>query len=354
MAYLSPAGAVRALPRLTSAQALVLRMAFGATFAFVVATALHWEFTFLGPLLTTVMLASMPARPTLIQGLVIPIVILVATTTALAASALFGHTPPVLLALVGLVLCLSFYLERRGLPVIVSMLVQVSFCGVPLLSTVSFDVADSFSGFLLRGSLAAAGTVWIAHALFPVPPASAAAARPAPPPRLTPNEAAWVAISDTLVLIPLLARFMIGGDISNIVMLIVTLNLVRELDPTSMRSVAVRLFFGNLLGGALAVAAQQYVVLADSFVQFLMVVFLASLGFASGVARGGGLAPIYRQAFMTFLLILGLGIVPITGGSEDSYVIRIIKVTAAGAYAIGILSLLARLRRRTRPGSGSA
>jgi hypothetical protein len=323
-------------------------MAFAATFAFAVAEPNDWEFSFFAPMLAVQMLAAMPAAPGIRQGIAIPIIIFVTTWLALAVSILFSGTPGVLLAIVGLVICWTFYGQRRGAPAAVMFLAQIAFCCVPVISTISTDLAETFSDALLRGSIAAVVTVWIAHLLFPVPKQPSSPAAPAPTPSgLEPAYAARVAISDTLILIPLLLAFIIGGDINNIVILIITLNLLREVEPERSGRIASGLLAGNVLGGALGVVAYQFVVLANnSILFFLLIVLATSLWFSGQFARGGLNAPVYAIAFATFLLILGLGVTPLPTGSEELFTVRILKIAIASAYAIGALSLVSRLRGR--------
>lgn len=337
-------GATGLMPSLTFAEAMVLRLAFGAVLGFAVAIALHWQFSFLAPMLAVQILAGMPIRPGLVQGLAIPLVILVASNAALLVSTLFVDAHAVLFAIVGLVVCWSFYGQRRGAPAIIMLLMQLSFCGVPLMSAVSLDLAQSFADFLQRSSFAAIIVVWTCHALFPSPggpPGPGPAGKPA---GLSPAYAGRVAISDALVLLPLLGAFMLGGDVSNLVILITTISLVREVQPGASGRAALGLLGGNILGGGLAVLVQQVVLLADSLVQFLLIVFLSGLWFASRLVRGGPAAPIFALAFGTFILLLGIAITPLPGGSEASFVIRIVKVVLASVYAVGALSLLAPLR----------
>jgi hypothetical protein len=359
VAHVPSAAAIGAVPRLTAAQSLVLRVAFAATFGFAIALALHWEFSFLAPMLAIQILSAAPRAPGLRQGLAIPLVIYIATTAALAISTLLFDARVVLVAMVGLVICWSFYGQRRGAPGVIILLLQVSFCAVPLMSAVSLDLAHSFADFLQRGSVAAIGTVWIAHALFPAPPPAQPAAAPPKALGLPPAFAARVAITDTAILLPLLVNFMIGGDVNNLVILVTTLNLLRELQPGPSGRVAVGLLIGNVLGGALAVVAQQFVIVGDTLLLFLLTIFLAGLGFAGRLVRGGPSAPIFALAFAAFLLLMGLAITPLPGGSEESFVLRVLKIGLASAYALGALSLAAPLRRppgpeALTPGSGSA
>ena len=334
------------VPRLSAADRFVLRLALGAALGFAVALVLDWQFSFLAPMLAVQLLAAMPACPGFRQGIAIPLVMLLATNAALAASTLLADAPAVLLMIIGLVICWTFYVQRRGAPGLIMLLIQISFCSVPLYSTISLDLSHELSDFLQKSTVAAIAIVWICYALVPAPappprPAGAAAA----PTGLPPAQAAWVAISDSIVLLPLLVNFMIGHESNNLVIVITTINLLREVGPGKSNRIAVGLLVGNVLGGILAVFAQQFVLVADNLVQFLLTVFLAGLLFGSRLARGGPTAGIFALAFGTFLLLLGLAVTPLPGGSEEAFVIRILKIGLASLYALGALSLVARLRR---------
>lgn len=342
---MNQAPSLRRSSSLTAADRVVLRLAFAATFGFAVAALRDWEFSFLAPMLAVQILVATPACPNFRQGATIPLVIFLATNIAVGVSTLLMATPVALLAAVGLVICWTFYGQRRGAPAIAVLLVQIAFCCVPLISTISLDIARDFSDFLLWSSVAAIFTVWIAYALFPAPP-GAQAAGAAVPAGLPPARAAQIAISDTLVLLPLLVTFVVRGDINNIVILMITINLLREIELIGSRRLALAILLANLLGGVLAVLAHQFILLSDSLFLFLLTVLLAGLWFGGRLVRGGTMAPVYGLAFGTFLLILGLAITPLPGGSDELFTIRISKIALASLYAIGALSLVARLRLR--------
>lgn len=344
MASVRPGEARR--PRaLSAADRLVLRLAFAATFGFAVALRFEWEFSFLTPMLAVQILAAMPMRPSFGQGIAIPLVIFLGTNAALVVSSLLADAPIMLLAVVGLVICWTFYGQRRGAPAIVMLLIQIAFSTAPLMATISFDLARAFAEFMQRGSLAAVVIVWISHGLFPAPaPAARSPGAAAAAAGLEPARAARIAISDTLVLLPLMAAFMSGGDVNNVIILMIALNLLREVDPSRTGGMALGLFLGNLLGGIVAVVAQQFVLIADSLVQFLLTVFLVSLWLAGRAARGGRAAPIFALGLATFILLLGVAITPLPGGSEEIFLKRLAKVGLASLYVLGALSLVTRLR----------
>lgn len=332
----------------SAADRLVLRLAFAGVVGFAIALSLHWEFCFLAPMLAVQIVAAMPVCPNIRQGVTIPLVIFFGTTTAMAAATLLADAPAVLLLVVGLVLCWTFYGQRRGAPAIAMLLIQISFAAVPLFSTLSLDTAQTFAEFMQKSSVAAIIAVWVSHALFPAPKPPAGEASPGPAPKpagLEPARAARVAITDVLVLLPLLAKFMIWSDVDDFVILMITLNLLREIETVHTGKVAAALLTGNLLGGVVALVAQQYILAADNLIQFLLTIFLAGLWFGGRMVRGGPMAPVFVLAFATFLLLIGIAITPLPGGSEEMFVVRIIKIGLASLYALAALSLVARSRR---------
>ena len=331
---------------LTASQ-LAKRIAFAATVSFGATEYYDREFSFLAPLLAVQMLAALPAPPKLGQAIAIPAVIYASTSLALGISTLFLDTPAVMLGLVALVIWSTFYGLRRGVSSAMILFIQMPFCFVPVLSTLEGDLASEFSDAFLWSSIAAVLIVCIAHLFFPSPTATHKVSTP-PPPKpsgLEPAHAARIATSDTLILIPALFAFVSGSSADNIVILMIMLSLLRAIKPDLSRRMAIGILLANVLGGILAVAVHQFVILSNhSFLLFLLLVLAASLWFGGGVARGGAGASIYALAFGTFLLILGLGISPVFGTSEELLSVRVFKIAIASLYTIGALSLVLPLR----------
>lgn len=326
------------------ADRLALRVAAGATLGFALALSFGWEFSFLVPMLAVQMLVAMPRAPTLGQGLAIPIVLFVASNGALAVASFLSETPTVQLLVIGLIILWTFYAQRFGAPQILILLTQICFCAIPLFSTIDLALGHKLAGFLVRSSFAAAATVWICHVLVPAPVAQVPPSAPALQ-GLSPRQAALVAISDTLVIMPLVAWFMIDGRTSGMVIIVTTLNLLREVDASSTRRMAAGLVLGNLLGVVMGIVGQELVYLTDNLVHFLMIVFLTSLVLGDKLARGHARAPLFSLTLASFILVLGLGVTPLPSSAEEAAVVRIIRIAVASLYALGALSLMGRLRR---------
>lgn len=325
----------------------MLRMAVAGTLGFAMAIWFGWPISFLAPMLAVKMIPAMPTFPNPIQAALLPVVMWVGTTASMLLVSVLSDAPFEQLIVLGLVIFATFYAKRRGAPGVLILLIQVGFCIIPLFSTVSLELGHFIAGFLQRNTVAAAATVLIAHILVPAVPPPPGARPPAPPApaRLSQASAARVALGDTLVLFPLLAYLLLGSAIHNFVMVMMTITVLNELDPTRGHVAAMNMIVGNTLGGLLAIAAQQVVLLADNLFFFLLTVFLTTLWFARGGSRGGQSADLYRLAAGTFMLILGLAVTPLPGGSEQSYLLRIIHILVAGAWAVAALVIVSPLRR---------
>src|SRR3546814_17195126 len=100
----------------------------------------------------------------------------------------------------------------------------------------------------------------------------------------------------------------------------------------------------------MAAAAADILALAGhSFLCFVTVLLAASLAFAGRIVTAGDRAPVYAIALATFILLLGLGLSPLPGGSGEAFTSRLINVLLASAYAIAGLSLLEQWRAGTSP-----
>jgi hypothetical protein len=321
-----------------------LRLALAATLAFAFAEYHGWEFSFLAPMLAVQLLAVMPSGIRPAQALAIPLLLAIASFAALIMSHLFAGNPAALLLFVGLIIFLAFYGERRGASAFAMSLIRIAFCVIPIVVTISAPTGQQLAWFLVLSGIAAAVVVLVAHALIPTPDIGPGPMQ-AQPGAFDARIAARVALSDTLVLLPLLVAFIIGGDINNIVILIMTLNILRQVDPSRGARLAVGLILGNLIGGAAGVVAHEFIVLTNNFAFFLFAILVPSLWFAGRIVRGGPTAPIYVIGLASFILILGLGVSPLPGASAESFTTRVLKIILASAYAICALSLVSGLRR---------
>lgn len=313
-----------------------LRLAVGVTACFVAVEALKWDATFLAPLLAAQMLIKLDAPPSPKQGVGLLAIILSTSGLVLCVATVFLSAPAVLLLALALLLYLSFYAHRRGAPELPTLLLQISTAAFPVLAVASPDLAGGFAATLLIAGAVALGTVWLAFSLFP--DAGVNTAVPASPARV-PTAAARGALRDALVLLPALTWLILDASELAVVILIVIVNVLRQPAPSASLRAGMGLIVGNLLGGVAAAITYNLVVVGDSILFLAMSFLIVSLIFAGQMAARPKLAPLLGLAFSTFILLLGLGLSPLPGGSEQAFVDRLINVFLATAYAVGAIAL---------------
>ncbi len=328
-----------------AARRSALRLAFGVTACFGVVEAFDWDVTFLAPLLAANMLVKLPRPPSLAQGAAVIALMALSTGAVLMLTAALIGKPAVLILALALVMYLSFYAHRRGAPELATLLVQLSAVTLPVVSVLSPDGADAFATTLVMAGIVALLTVWFAHAAFPAPEA-ATGETPVAGFAVTADAAmaARQALLDTLVLLPALAWFVLDASTVAVVVLIVIVTLLRQHDSQQGQRAALGLILGNLIGGVMAAAVYELVLLGGTFLFFVMVCLAASLIFAGRIVTAGDRAPIYAIAFATFILLLGLSLAPLPASGGELFLNRLLNVVLASAYAIGGLSLVERWR----------
>lgn len=323
-----------------------LRLAVGVTACFAFVEAFDWDATFLAPLLAANMLFKLQRPPTFAQGLFFVLLIALSTSIVLMLTMAAMSKPPVLILAIALLIYLSFYVHRRGAPDLTTLFPQVSAVSIPVIAVLSPEGAGAFSTTLVMAGVVALVTVWAAFAAFPAPAATANDTSPATGagPPAAPATAARQALVDTLVLVPVLTWFILDATQIAVVVLIVIVTLLRQHGREQGQRAALGLVFGNLIGGIAAAIVYDLVLLGHSFLFFVTVLLAASLAFAGRIVTAGDRAPVYAIALATFILLLGLGLSPLPGGSGEAFTSRLLNVLFASAYAIAGLSLLERWR----------
>jgi hypothetical protein len=322
-----------------SARRTILRVAAGVAGSFVVAEGLGWDFTFLGPMFAAQFLLSSPAPPTLKQGVVQLVVVALAMAVNVALAYVFLSSPWCLIAAFLLLLFLTFYGQARGVPDAAIMILQIGAIATPTLAVSSTELADETVVNLWKAMLIALLTTWAAHAMFPDPRPTRGG--PAPPARRADHpDALRFAVRNTLILAPMLAWYLLDASQVALVLLVTILMVIRQYDRAMGQRVALGMILGNVIGGFVASLAYNAIQLQPSFALLAVVCFLVSLIYAARIVAGGPFAPILTVAFSTFILLLGMGLSPLPGGSEEAFASRIVNVLLATAYAGMALVLL--------------
>jgi hypothetical protein len=324
----------------------ILRVGFAVALGFVIGEATEEPFSFLTPLLTFQLLMKMPQAPSMRQGVGFVLVVAIASGVALALVNGLQDRQFVYLTVLGLIYfgCFLLQLQGKGGPLPGMLLVCNAM--VPVLAVISRDLAQDFVSVFILSAASAVLLAWLAHAAFPesasTTPSNVAAQIPG-----TPQAAIRTAVACTIILMPAVIHYLANDDEASIVVLITIIAVLGQRTEMRRRA-ALGLLLGNLIGGLFASVAYCAVALVPWLLFLFFVTVAVVLLLAEGATRPIPAAGIFAIAMPTFLILLGLGLTPITDGSGAAFVSRVIDVGLASLYALAGIALLLPLRTATR------
>lgn len=319
-----------------AARRMALRLACGAVLGFILAELTGSAIYFFPPLMAVQFLAAMRHPPSLAQGGVLIALTVLLNGFALAVAGAFAGRPVVYTLLLGLLLLFGFLLDTAGKTMPATLLLTLS-TTLPLMSAQSVDAAVTLASAFVEAFIIAILITWTMFALFPAPVSQASAL----PSFRTPSPR--TAIANTLAVLPVLVLFMASGQITFVVLLVI-IAIIRLREQGRASRSALGLLFGNVLGGLVASVAFGFVTVQPTLAFFLLTVALVGLLIGARIATAAALAPVYTVAFVTFLILLGIGVSPLPTETGEAFISRLVDVALAGFYAVGASSLIATVQ----------
>lgn len=314
---------------------MVLRLATGVTFAFVLCEAAGWAPSFLCAVFTAVFLVSLPGRPTPKMALSLVIVMASSSLFVYAISALLYDAPVPLVVLLSFIVFLSFRLMAAGRAKLPGLLLLICVSTVPVIATIAPAQALALPLALNRSMLLAMLIIQIVYSLWPetLPPAPAPAA---PVSTISPGV---LAALGTAIVVPLMIVYLLYGLTDALPVLIATVMLVANFDPQRGRAHALGLVAGNVGGGFLGVLAHLALLTTPTLTVLALLLFLVLLALGKRIAAGGPGAAITLVACNSMLIILGTSIA--TGPASLSlWLTRMSQFVAASIFAVGMMNVI--------------
>jgi hypothetical protein len=115
--------------------------------------------------------------------------------------------------------------------------------------------------------------------------------------------------------------------------------LVTTFDVQRGRQQATAMILGNLVGGVLGLVLHTLLLVMPSLWALAALLFVVLLGFGRRIVAGGPSAAVAVITCNSMLIILSLSIV--TGsGSLSLWLTRLFQFSLAGAFAVGMMSLV--------------
>jgi hypothetical protein len=312
----------------------ILRFAAGTSGAFLLCEAMGWYPTFLAPLLAGLLLANLPAAPPLKLGVVLVLIQSAGAYGAYILTSLLHETPPVLFAVITLILLLSFVNLARGRGFLPILLVLISFATVPIVTMMAPQQAGPLPFAFARGMVVAVMATWMAHAIWPrlSPPRPQAA-------RTTFETPVALAVTGVAIVLPLMLLYLMYGITDALPLLITTIVLVINFDPKQSAIQGAAMMIGNFIGGLVAIVASSLVQLAPTFAMLSLIIFFVALLFGNVIERGGPAGAVSLVTFNQAVVLFSLSMAP--GGSDGGlWLNRLVQFGIACTFAIGMMNWL--------------
>jgi len=244
-------------------------------------------------------------------------------------------TPAVLFGAIALTMLLAFHAIASGRPSLPFMLLLICVATIPVIVMIAPAQAGALPKAMVRGAVVAVLMIVAVYVPWPRPPAAASA--PARPPADSPLK---LALLSSAVVMPLVLVYLLFGLSDAMPVLITTVLLVINFDVSRGRAQAMVMILGNLLGGVLGIALHTLLLVAPSLWTLAALLFVVLLGFGQRIAAGGPMAPVAVITCNSMLIVLSLAI--LSGpGSLSVWLTRLFQFALAGAFAVGVMSLIA-------------
>lgn len=300
----------------------------------------------LAPVIALQLLAAMPRPPPLKLLVMLLGVSALAAAVSYAIAMLSLGIPGAYALGVGVTYLWCFWLVfTPGLGPMGVMALTVSIV-VSALSAASGTVAVGVAVGLLGSILLGGVLIFLAHALFPEPPAEPEAPKgQVDPGKLSHYPVELRAILATLVILPLHLVLTADG-VAAMVVLLTTATLLRQPGVAQSTQYAVAYASGNALGGVLAGVSSFFMMLHGNAVMMVAITSATALFMAWKTVGSPRLAPVFLPGFVAYVVLFGLTLSSLPLGDDVAVVQRVLQILGAAIYAFCAMSLVAPILTR--------
>jgi hypothetical protein len=325
----------------TARRHFILRFAFGTTASFIICEFMGWQPSALAPVLTGVLLGSLPVAPPPKVGLVLVLVMGLSAWFAFFLTTWLSQAPHILFVAIALVMFLAFAGLAQGKGFLPLTLLLVCMAVVPVACLTVSQFAGILPSLFVRAMILAVIFTWIAFAFWPLP--SPKGPDPPAPPAESPVAAALIG---TLIIVPLMLVYLLFGLTDAIPVLLTTVLLVAKMEEERGAAAGWAKLVGNFLGGFVAVAAFYLLRIAPSLTALGLITFIIGIGFAQQIVKGGVRGGNALLAYNATMVIFGLALLkgPANSGTWGA---RVAQFVIAVLFAVGMMRLLMPLARRS-------
>ena len=327
-------------PAEAASRHFILRFAVATTASLLVCEYMGWQPSALAPVLTGVLLSSLPFSPPFKVGVGLVIMMALSAWLAFFLTTWLSQTPHILFLVIGLIMFLAFAGLAQAKAQLPLTLLLVCMTVVPVMSLTIAQFAGILPSIFVRGMALAVIFTWIAFAIWPLP--SPKSPDPPAPPAESPVAAALVGVA---IVLPVMLAFLLFGLTDAIPVLLTTVLLVAKMEEERGAVSGVAKLVGNFIGGFVAVAAYYLLQVAPSLVTLGLITFIIGVGFGRQIVKGGVRGGNALLAYNATIVIFGLALLkgPANSGTWGA---RVVQFGIACIFAVAMMRLLMPLAKR--------
>jgi uncharacterized membrane protein YccC len=330
--------------KLTNPQKIrAIRYAVGVTIAAALAFGIAWPLSFLFPVLSAVFLALPLPKLTLQQGLRN----MRDTLFAFAVGFIFTqfilpHTV-IYIPLLALALFHTYYHLNRGGSFWLVLMLLLCLLLMPMLAGLYEGLAIGVVSGLVGSSWLTIGLLWLAHYIVPdapVGPAMPQEAKQAPgyqPGYSAP--AAEFALKSTIVALPIAIVFIANNWTSQILVMVFAAIFTLSPNLDKGKEAGMNSIKSTLIGGGVAFFVYWALVAVPEYHFLVLLIFLASLGFASVIHSAQPMAKYLPSAMVAMIILVNSSLAE-GADFSDIFIKRILFISLAAIYVVTALTVL--------------
>ena len=326
-------------PAIAARVHFVLRFAFGTTASFIACEYMGWQPSALAPVLTGVLLASLPVPPPPKVGIVLVVVMGLSAWLAFFLTMWLSQAPYVLFTAVGIIMFIAFAGLAQGKGQLPLTLLLICMAVVPVMSLTVSQFAGILPSIFVRAMMLAILFVWISFAIWPLP--SPKSPDPPAPPAESPVA---VALIGTAIVLPIMLVYLMFGLTDAIPVLLTTVLLVAKMEEERGAAAGRAKLAGNFLAGFVAVAAFYLLSIAPSLGVLALITFIIGVAFGDQIGKGGVRGGNALLAYNATMVIFGLALLK-GAGNSGTWGARVVQFAIAVIFAVGMMRLLMPLAR---------
>jgi len=326
------------------------RYAVGASLLVGVAMGFDWSLAFLLPVLSLSFLAPGGRPPSIKAGVLFVAPVAVACMLGLILADSFLPMPPIHIMITFLLLFHIFYTRHPIFNPMTRVWLIIAILLIPNIALQSMALAKIIAVNLVWNAVCVVVLVWVIYFLFPLQssidqlPAVENKSVPATETNLTVRKRFFLAITSTLVIMPVYLIFYYF-EISSAILILILIAIM-SMQPGFAKdwNKGKALIIGNTMGGLAAILGFEILTIVPEYLFLIVLVLLAGLFFGQSVFSGKPLAPVYGMAFSTFLLIIGSATGSGNEGAGDKVWSRVIQIMIAVVYTVSAFGLIAKFK----------